>query len=226
MLSTDSAIAGLTGDIYENHWHQINNFWRIRDAKTLPEMVQLMQSWKVEYFISPKPGSGDEIKPAVFREMLERCTEAEFEQGDEYLARLQPTCRPRQERAVPPGFYDDFDPALLFRGDWTKDTAFDGPDRHTISFSDAAGSEVQILFAGKALTYSYTKAPNRGMALVSVDGVDQGTVDLFSPKIEWQSHTRFCCFAAGRHIGVIRVAGRADPRSTGLFIDVDSFTVE
>ena len=51
---------------------------------------------------------------------------------------------------MPPGFYDDFDPALLFRGDWTKDTAFDGPDRHTISFSDAAGSEVQILFSGKA----------------------------------------------------------------------------
>ena len=229
MMSNDSSIAGLTGDIYEDHWHQINNFWRIRDVKTVPEMVQLMQAWKVEYFISPKPGAADEIKPPLFREMVERCTEPEFEQGDEYLSRLQPTCRPQPERAAMPverGFYDDFDPALLFRGDWTKSTDFDGPDRHTISWADAAGAEVQVEFEGKALTYTYTKAPNRGIALVAVDGVDQGTVDLYSPKIEWQSHTRFCCFAAGRHVAVVRVAGRADPRSTGKFIDLDSFTVE
>jgi hypothetical protein len=229
MMSNDSSIAGLTGDIYENHWHQINNFWRIRDVKTVPEMVQLMESWKVQYFISPKPGAGDEIKPELFREMVERCTEPEFELGGEYLARLQPTCRPREERAalaLQRGFYDDFDPALLFRGDWTKSTAFDGPDRHTISWADAAGSEVEIAFDGTALTYSYTKAPNRGMASVAVDGVEQGTVDLYSPRIEWQSRTRFCCFPAGRHVAVIRVAGRADPRSTGKFIDLDSFTVE
>ena len=124
------------------------------------------------------------------------------------------------------GFYDDYDPALVFRGDWTKSTDFPDADRHTISYADAAGSEVEIEFEGKALTYTYTKAPNRGMASVVVDGVDQGAVDLYSPKIEWQSHTRFCCFAAGRHIAVIRVAGRADPRSTGKFIDLDSFTVE
>jgi len=195
----------------------------------VPEMVALMQSWKVEYFISSKPGTGDEIKPAVFREMLERCTEAEFELGDQYLARLQPTCRPRQERAaveVGPGFYDDFDPALLYRGDWTKDTSFDGPDRHTITYANAPGSEVQIDFEGKALTYVYTKAPNRGMASVTIDGVDQGDVDLYSAGIGWQSHTRFCCFAAGRHVAIIGVAGKADPHSTGTFIDLDSFTVE
>ena len=227
MLSSGSSIAGLTGDIYENHWHQINNLWRIREVKTVPEMVQLMQSWGVEYFISPKPGSGDEIQPAVFREMLERCTEAEFEQGDEYLARLQPAC-PYERKAilVQPGFYDDFDPALLFRGDWTKDRGFESADRHTISFTDVAGSEVEILFEGKALTYVYTKASNRGIASVSVDGVDQGTVDLYSAKIEWQSRTRFCCFAAGPHMAVIRLTGKADSRSTGTFIDLDSFTVE
>jgi hypothetical protein len=90
----------------------------------------------------------------------------------------------------------------------------------------AAGSEVEIEFEGKALTYTYAKADNRGIALVSVDGVDRGAVDLYSSKNEWQSHTGFCCFAAGRHVAVIRVAGRADPRSKGKFIDLYSFTVE
>ena len=230
MLSTESAIAGLNGDIYENHWHQIRNFWRIRDMKTVPDMVRLMQSWNVEYFISPKPGTGDEIQPAAFREMLERCTEAEFEQGDEYLAKLQPTCRPRQERTaalVRPGFYDDFDPALLYRGDWNRDAkGFAEPDRHTISYTNVPGSEVEIVFEGKALTYVYTKALNRGIASVTVDGVEQGPVDLYSAETQWQSRTRFCCFAPGRHVAVLRLTGRADPRSKGTYIDLDSFTVE
>ena len=149
---------------------------------------------------------------------------------DEYLAKLQPTCRPRQERTaalVRPGFYDDFDPALLYRGDWNRDAkGFAEPDRHTISYTNVPGSEVEIVFEGKALTYVYTKALNRGIASVTVDGVEQGPVDLYSAETQWQSRTRFCCFAPGRHVAVVRLTGRADPRSKGTYIDLDSFTVE
>jgi putative flippase GtrA len=229
MLTAESAIAGLNGDVYENHWHQINTYWRIRDMKTVADMVRLMQSWHVEYFISPKPGVGDEIKPAVFKEMLERCTQPVFQQGGEYLAQLQSDCRPREERTallVHRGSYDDFDPALLYRGDWTNDKNFAEADRHTVSYSDAPGAEVEIAFEGKALTYVYTKAQNRGIASVTVDGVDRGTVDLYSAETKWQSRTRFCCFGAGRHVAVIRLTGRANPQSRGKFIDLDSFTVE
>ena len=183
----------------------------------------------MEYFIAPKPGTRFKTEPILFREMLERCSEPEFEQGDVYLARLQLPCRPPEERAavlVHEETYDDFDPALGFHGTWLKDTSFDHADGHTISFTDNPEAEVEIVFEGKALTYVYTKAPNRGIASVTVDGVVQGPVDLYSPQIEWQSHTRFCCFPAGRHVAVIRVTGKADPRSTGTFIDVDSFVVE
>ena len=229
MLTAESAIAGLNGDVYENHWHQINTYWRIRDMKTVADMVRLMQSWNVEYFISPKPGMRDDIKPAVFKEMLGRCTQPVFEAGGEYVAQLQPTCRAGEERTamlVRPGVYDDFDPALLYRGDWNNDRNFAEPDFHTISYSDAPGAEVEIAFEGKALTYVYTKAANRGIASVTVDGVDQGTVDLYSAATQWQSRTRFCCFGPGRHVAVVRSTGRADPQSKGKFIDLDSFTVE
>jgi len=229
LLTSDGTIAGLTGEIYENHWHQFNTLDRIRHTLTVPAMLQLMQSWRVGYFISPKPRAGDEVRPTALRELLEGCTAPEFEAGDYYLARLEPTCRPVEERApmvLGPGSYDDFDPALIFRGDWTKSTSFDGADGHTISWSDVVGSEVQIAFNGRALTYAYTKAPNRGMASVTVDGESRGTVDLYSSAIEWQTHTRFCCFAPGRHVAVIRVTGQSDPRSTGRFIDLDSITVE
>ncbi len=231
MMASESGIAGLQGDVYENHWHQIVNYWKIRDMKTVPDMVRLMQSWNVEYFISPKPGMDDDIKPAIFKEMLERCTEAEFEQGDEYLARLQPTCKPRSRsrtagRRATTGFYDDFDPALLFRCDWTQDREFAEPDRHTISFTDAPGAEVEIDFTGKALTYVYTKAVNRGIVSVTVDGVEQGEMDLYSQQTQWQSQTRFCCFGPGRHVAIVKVTGRKNPKSQGAFIDLDSFTVE
>jgi len=122
--------------------------------------------------------------------------------------------------------YDDFDPALLYRGQWNHDKNFAEPDQHTISFTDAPGAEVEIDFAGKAFTYAYTKAVNRGIASVTVDGADHGSVDLYSADTEWQSHTRFCCFAPGRHVALIRVSGKTNPRSKGKFIDLDSFTVE
>ena len=229
LMASESAIAGLNGTIYENHWQQYDTLMSIRHTLTVPDMVRLMQSWGVQYFIASKPSARDDVKPAALREMLERCTEVEYELGDHYLARLEATCRPQQERVpvvVPRGFYDDYDPALLFRGDWTKSSSFDGPDRHTISYSDIPGSEAQIVFEGTALTYEYTKAENRGLAEVIIDGASQGTVDLYSLNTEWQTRTRFCCFAAGKHVAVIRVVGRANPKSKGLFIDLDSFTVE
>src|SRR5271157_1999725 len=229
LMASGSAIAGLNGTIYENHWHQYDTLMSIRHTLNVPDMVRLMQSWGVQYFIASKPGVEDDVTPAALREMLERCTEAEYELGDQYLAHLQPACEPLRERAavvVSAGFYDDFDPALLFRGDWTRDRSFEGPDRHTISYSNVPGSEAQIIFKGTALTYTYTKAPNRGLAEVTIDGASQGAVDLYSANIEWQTHTRFCCFAAGTHVAVVRVAARANPKSTGVFIDLDSFTVE
>jgi len=229
LLTSDGTIAGLTGEVYENHWHQFNTLDRIRHTLTVPDMLRLMETWRVRYFISPKPRAGDEVRPTALRELVERCTAPEFEAGDYYLSRLEPACRSADERApvvLGPGSYDDFDPALIFRGDWTKSTSFDRPDRHTISWSDVLGSEVQIAFTGKALTYQYTKAPNRGVASVTVDGESRGTVDLYSSAIEWQAHTRFCCFAPGPHLAVIGVTGQSDPRSTGRFIDIDSFTVE
>ena len=45
----------------------------------------------------------------------------------------------------------------------------------------------------------------------SQDGVSKGTVDLYAPIVEWQSRTRFCCFAPGRHEVAIKVTGSQNP---------------
>jgi len=58
--------------------------------KTVPDMVHLMQSWRVEYLISPKLEKAKAVEPELLQEMLEYCTEPIFQQGGEYLARLEP----------------------------------------------------------------------------------------------------------------------------------------
>ncbi len=76
------------------------------------------------------------------------------------------------------------------------------------------------------MTYIFTKAPNRGIAEVTVDGKSQGAIDLYSEKIEWQTRQRFCCFSPGRHLLTIRVTGQANGKSSGKYVDVDALVVE
>jgi 4-amino-4-deoxy-L-arabinose transferase-like glycosyltransferase len=227
LLTSDSTIAGLNGNVYVNHWHQYPTVAALQRAAGLPEMLQLVKQWGVGYFIARKPGPGDEARPAALAMLLEKCTQPEYETGEMYLARLEPDCRPKPqpEIVVTRGFYDDFDPAIQFRSDWSKDTSFEGPDRHTISYTDVPGAETSISFQGTILTYVFTKAPNRGIAAITVDGADQGTVDLYSPNVEWQSRKKLCCFGPGRHVATIRVTGQSNPRSSGRFVDLDSFEV-
>jgi hypothetical protein len=152
-----------------------------------------------------------------------------------YLARLAPDCVMRAATVsaaeapmlvVQRGFYDDFDPAILYRGDWAHDEQFEPPDRHTITYTDINGAEAALAFQGTAVTYTYTRAPNRGIAAVRIDGAVQKPIDLYSSSVEWQTHARFCCFVAGRHTIVIRASGEMNPKSSGRYVDLDSFVVE
>jgi hypothetical protein len=228
LLTTGSDIAGLTGEVYENHWHQFTTLDQIRKTLDMDSMLKLVKGWGVRYFIARKPAAGEYAHPPALRELLETCTTPEYEAGDFYLARLEPNCRQRVEAeiVVPPGYYDDFDPAIRYRGDWTNSDKFDGPFQHTISYTNIPGAEAAFAFEGSSLVYMYTKAPNRGLAAITIDGVSKGTVDLYSPAVEWQASSRFCCLGPGKHVVVIRVLGQNSPGSTGQFVDLDGFRVE
>jgi glycosyltransferase involved in cell wall biosynthesis len=237
LLTSGSDIAGLTGEVYENHWHQFTTIDRIRKTSDMAGMLKLMEGWGVRYFIARKPVAGEYARPPALQQLLETCTTPEYEAGDFYLARLEPDCGKRIEGAavrdanrpeivVPPGYYDDFDPAIRYRGDWTNSDKFDGPFQHTISFTDIPGAEAAFAFEGSSLVYMYTKAPNRGLAAITIDGTSKGTIDLYASAVEWQSSSRFCCLGPGKHVVVIRVLGQNSPGSTGKFVDLDGFRVE
>ena len=229
LFTHEADIAGTEGDVYENHWHQIHTLLGIREAATLPAMLQLMNGWNIRYFITHKPAPGDAAQPPALAELLAACTLPEYESGEMYLARLDPACRP-QALIDPPvvvsaGGYDDYDPAILFRGDWVKEAGVKGPIRGTTTHADDPGSKISVAFDGTALNWLHAMGPNYGIAEVTIDGRPQKPVDLYWRAIDWQHKAVFCCFPPGRHLAVIRSTAEKNPASTGNRIDIDGFEV-
>ena len=75
------------------------------------------------------------------------------------------------------------------------------------------------------MTYVFTRAANRGIAAVTIDGAAKGTIDLYSVDPEWQTSAVFTGLGAGRHLLVIRVTGESRAGSTGKYVDLDAFKV-
>lgn len=228
LLTHEASNAGIDGDVYENHWHQISRLLAIRSAADVPSMVRLMESWQVRYFIGPKPMPGQFADPPQLAAMLAECSAPEFEVGDYYLARLDPACN-AQKITEPvyvarPGFYDAYDPAIVYRGGWTKSPA-KGADRDTEARASNAGDSVSLAFEGRALYYIYARRPDGGIASVTIDGVAKRPIDQYAPSVNWQKKAGWCCFGPGRHLIVIQSTAEKNAASTGHAVNVDSFSV-
>lgn len=228
LFTHEAAIAGASGDVYENHWHQIGTWSRIREASTMPAMLALMNGLRIRYFITHKPSPGEQADPPALAQLIATCTQPEFEAGEFYLARLDPACHPMSLTEPPlvigPGYYDDYDPAILFRGDWRKQSAVHGPDRDTSTYSEIPGAEMSIAFEGRELNYIHGMGPNYGVASVTIDGKPQEPIDLYYKDLDWQHKSTFP-LQPGRHLAVIRISTEKNPASTGTRVDLDSFEV-
>ena len=232
LLTQDSEIAGLTGDVYENHWHQWNTMDQIRRAGDVPGIRALLDQWKVRYLIAHKPTVGNYAHPQALRDLLDRCTIPEYTFSEFYVARLEPICRNPATLPVDPvltakpGTYDDLDPTILLRGEWERNDSFAQTFQHTVSYTDIPGAEVRFAFEGTQLTYVFTKAVNRGIAAITIDGINRGNIDLYSVDPQWQSSALFQLLGPGRHLLVIRVTGTSRPAATGKFVDLDALQVK
>ena len=227
LLVSDNDLADARGTVYQNNWHQWDNWMKIQNAVNLPQMIDLVNTWKLQYFIGRSEARNSPDESRGLRKFLAQCTENEFEHDGVYLAKLNGRCAEVPEPTpVPPGTYDDFDPALRFHGRWLHGDEFRPALQGTVSYSDTKGAEAALVFEGQALTYVFTRAPNRGFAEVLIDGVSKGVLDLYAPQVAWQSRYRVCCLAPGRHIAVIRTLGQARKEATGRFVDLDGLIVE
>jgi putative flippase GtrA len=231
LLTQDSYIAGLTGDVYENHWHQYNTMDQIGRADGVQGIRSLLDRWKVRYLIARKPTASHYARPLAMRELLDRCTIAEYVFAEYYVARLEPACRTTAVLPAEPvltakaGTYDDFEPAILLLGDWERSDGFEQAFQHTITYTNTPGAEIRFAFEGSELTYFFTKAANRGIAAITIDGASEGTVDLYSVETQWRSFARFTRLGPGRHLLVIRVTGESRAGATAQFVDLDYLVV-
>lgn len=138
------------------------------------------------------------------------------------MVRLDGFAPPRTlAHALAGGLIDDTSPQIAYTGHWDSG-AFRGAFNGTVTYSETPGAAARWQFEGTAFDYVYTRAFNRGFALVTIDGSEHGTVDLYAPTIEWQASTEFGGLQPGRHTVEIRVLGSRNPASSGYFVDIDA----
>ena len=128
--------------------------------------------------------------------------------------------------ALGAGRYDDQDPRVEYKGKWWPDHQFPQSSGQSITYSDKTGDTFRIAFTGSAITYVFTKALNRGIAEVKIDGGPAVRVNEYSAATQWQEKQRFAGLSSGAHTMEVRVSGDKDPASGGLFVDLDAFEVE
>ena len=112
------------------------------------------------------------------------------------------------------GTFDDISDDIHYTGLWSHGL-FAEAAGGTVSFSNDPGAVARLSFEGSEITWVYTKAFNRGIAEVKLDGIARGEIDLYSPKIVWQARKTFDRSDAGKaHVRSDRrrTKGRRPPR--------------
>ncbi|GAB4579289.1 MAG: hypothetical protein Fur0022_20270 [Anaerolineales bacterium] len=126
---------------------------------------------------------------------------------------------------VASGSYDDPEASYTYIGSWTHHCCTGNSYNLTRSWSKNTGDAVTFTFYGNSITYVYTKAYNRGIATVTIDGnIQPQNLDLYSSTIQWQQEKTYN-LAMGFHTIHIMVTGTKNPNSSDYFIDVDRFIV-
>jgi hypothetical protein len=229
-------IAGLRGRAYTSSWHNEAFARRLRFAASATQCLELMNELGIRNFIAPSKEGRLPLTQSSIRSFLDEYTEPQLSVGRYYFSRLkgefagaagQRNADLLATGLLPsgPGTYDDFNPRLRFSEGWTRDQQFAQTSGSTLTYSNAPGAAVRFLFRGTRLTWLHTKAPNRGLAELTIDGASRRVVDLYAPAASWRS-AAVLDLAPGEHELVVRVLHSKSPASEGFFIDVDALIVE
>lgn len=214
-------IAGLRGPSLTSTWHTQKFADKLALVRSVGGYLALMREFHVDYLIAPRESHWRYLDGSALALFLETCTDRLSTSGGLQLVRIRPHASATELPPAPPGTYDDSNAHIVYGGSWYLDSSFAEPAQRTITYSSAAGASIRFAFTGTRLTYYFTRAFNRGLASVEIDGVVKAAVDLNSAVTEWQAHVTFDRLAPGPHTIVVRNAGPKD-----RFIDLDQFVVE
>lgn len=221
-FSTD-ATAGLRATAYTDTWHNEHYWERVRNAPDAASIAAQLRTLNVRHVIAP---ASRQAPFEVVKTFLGRWLDAETTVGPLTLYRLRDaeTPIPKDTRPLAPGTHDDTEPRIEYTGAWLHDKQFTEPVGQSLSYSDAAGDALKLTFEGREILYTFTRAANRGIAEVWIDGRLARRINQYAAQTEWQSSTKFPV-NPGEHSFELRVTGRKDRKSTGVFVDLDAVTV-
>jgi hypothetical protein len=218
------ATAGLKMQAYTNTWHS-DRFTRELERRTEPaEVADLLRGLGANSIAAPE-NLRSEFSPA--REfMREYLGPTGFRRGGLAIFHLRDHPLKLEETApLGPGIWDDLADSIVYSGRWYHDWQFPQTFEHSVTYSSDPDVSFAVRFKGSAITYIYTKAANRGRALIKIDGKVAGEVDLYSAETLWQSRTEFGGLIPGEHTFQLRVAPDKSPKSTGTAVDIDALEV-
>ncbi|HEY1639638.1 MAG TPA: beta-galactosidase, partial [Streptosporangiaceae bacterium] len=127
--------------------------------------------------------------------------------------------------------YDDASPALTYAGTWTHadpSASYTAGDYDsTESWSTQAGATMSVTFTGTAVQWIAPKNNNGGIADVSIDGTDAGTVDTYAAAGKSFQQVLFTKsgLTAGSHTLTITVTGTQNAASSADTVVVDAINV-
>ncbi|MBI4674650.1 MAG: hypothetical protein HY741_23645 [Chloroflexi bacterium] len=89
--------------------------------------------------------------------------------------------------------------------------------------SKKKNATARLTFTGTQIKWLTAKGPGYGKADVYVDGVRQGTFDLYASSAQWKVEIGFTGLSAAQHTIEVRVFGEKNAASSGTMVIVDGF---
>jgi hypothetical protein len=221
----NSQIAGLVPPAYAFSWHDYRFWKQVQACKRPEDFYQLLSDLHIQRLIVDQR---ERDRAVPVEKFLSVCARPEYSTSGWAAMKIRPDCEAALQEAsgvLPAGQYDETDPRITFVGFWTRRRMFPSTYQQTITFSNQPEAEIHFNFVGSGLEYVYTKAYNRGIAELLVDGSRKTIVDLYSPEIAWQAQTRIAGLAFGNHAATIRVLGAKNVRASDYFVDLDSIVI-
>jgi len=215
---------GLNGPAYTDSWHSERYWSKLKAARDAREIAVLLDQLGIHYVVAPASRSAILWSVQVFLRVWVDPVRAPI--GPLGLFRLRDVHAPPETAPIPPGRYDDLDMRVQYIGPWRPDVQFPDSSAASLTYSDTPGAAFRITFTGRAITYVFTQAANRGIAEVTIDGGSKTRINQYSGTTNWQASQRFNGLKPGVHTLKVRVSGEKDAQSKGLFVDLDAFQID
>ncbi|MCA9979386.1 MAG: PKD domain-containing protein [Anaerolineales bacterium] len=124
--------------------------------------------------------------------------------------------------------YEEDDPAFLYNGlpytttatSWSRSTIYPVPSDGQTIYANTAGDTASLTFTGTWVSLGFMADEFSGQAEVFLDGVSQGTVDLYRNERDVTSVT-YADLTPGTHTISVTVLGTANPLSGNAIVHVD-----